>query len=191
MLRILPTETARGGRSLVHMCKSAAREAKAGTYHHGLALNERALSLVRRPSRAGGPIPTAWRGAHARQARVLRLLPTESARGGCSLAHMHKSAALEAKVGVYHHGSASNERGLSLARWPSKAKGPIQTRAAWRAWRARAASARAAPPPHRERAWWPLSCAHAQVGRARGQGRRVSPRHCTEREIPVACAPVF
>ena len=85
-------------------------------------------------------------------------------------------------------GLAPNERALSLARRPSRAGGPIPTRAAWRA---RAASARAAPPPHRERARWPLSCAHAQAGRARGQGWRVAPRPCTERERPVAGAAAF
>ena len=34
------------------MRKSAALEAKAGAYHHGLAPNERALSLARQPSEA-------------------------------------------------------------------------------------------------------------------------------------------
>ena len=34
------------------MRKSAARDTKDGAYHHGLAPNERALSLARQPSEA-------------------------------------------------------------------------------------------------------------------------------------------
>ena len=127
-------------------------------------------------------------GARYSDTSVLRLLPTKSACGGRSLAHMRKPAVREAEAGAWHHGLAPNERALSLARRPSRAGGPNSTRAAWRA---RAANAPAAPPPHRERVRWPLSCAHAQAGRARGQGRRVPPRPCTERESPVASAAAF
>ena len=74
---------------LAHIRKPTARETKAGAWHHGLAPNERALTLARRPSRVGGKIQTRA----ARQARLLRLLHTQSACGGRSLAHMRKPAA--------------------------------------------------------------------------------------------------
>ena len=188
LLCLLPTMSACGGRSLAHMRKPTAREAKTGAWHHGFAPNERALSLARRPSSVGGSIQPAQCGTRARQARVLRLLPTESACGGHSLAQMRKPAVRKSKASAFNHGLAPNGRALSLARRPSSVGGSNSTRAAWRA---RGASAPAAPPPHRECVRWPLSCAHAQADRARGQGRRMAPRPCTERKSPVASAAAF
>ena len=80
------------------------------------------------------------------------------------LSKEEKAAARKAKAGAYHHDLATNERAPSLARQPFKAEGPIQTRGAWRA---RAASAPAAPPPHREQARWPLLRTCASRPRAR------------------------
>ena len=165
LLRLLPTESACGGRSLAHMRKPTAREAKTGAWHHGLAPNERVLSLARRPSSVGGSNSTraAWR---ARGASAPAAPPPhrESERGGHSLAHMRKPAARKSKASAFNHGLVPNRRALSLPRRPSSVEGSNSTHAAWRA---RGASAPTAPPPHRECVRWPLSCAHAQTDRAR------------------------
>ena len=81
----------------------------------------------------------------------------------------------------------------SLMRRPSRVRERTQTGAAQRA---RAASARAAPPPHRERAQWPVAallrtCASRSAGRARGQDRRVLPRPCTKQSRLLAGAVPF
>jgi len=97
-------------------------------------------------------------------------------------------AAREAKVGACHRGLTPNERALSPAWQSSKVGWPKPTRAAWRE---RAANAPAALSPNTERVRWPLSCAHAQAGNARGQDQRVTPRPCIERQSPVASAAAF
>ena len=71
----------------------------------GLARGTTALHRTREPCRKRGgllelkgQLQLARRGARARQARLLRLLPKESACGGRSLAHMREPAAREAKA---------------------------------------------------------------------------------------------
>ena len=154
-----------------------------------------ALDRTRKPCHQRGGLiepkgqnQPARRRARARQMRVLRLLSTKSACVGRSLAHMRKPAVRVTKNDASHHGLASNKKALSTARRPSRVGWPKPTRAAWRA---RAANALAAPPPHTERVRWPLSCAHARACRARGQGQRVAPRPCIEQESPVASAAAF
>ena len=89
--------------------------------------------------------------------------PSHRERARWLLSCAHAQADRERpKAGALHHCLAPNERALSLARRPFRARGRTPTRTARCA---RAASARAAPPPHRERARWLLYCAHAQADR--------------------------
>ena len=101
-------------------------------------------------------------GARTAQARVLRLLPRESARwrvrvcahanAGCSL--------LEATAGTSEHGRAPRERAVSLAQWASIGQGPTPTTRRG----ARTPHVRVLRPLPRERARAVafFSCAHAQ-----------------------------
>ena len=141
-------------------------------------------------------LQSARRGAHTLRARVLRLLPRESARWRvCVCAHANAGCFLEAAAGTSEHGRAPRERAFWLARWPSIEYGSTLTSAAQlllighrtapisAARRAHDASARAAPPPERE-------CAVARLRvRTRerrlnvgGRGWHVGALSCTERE---------
>ena len=121
----------------------------------------------------------AQRGAHAPQARVLGLRPAEGVRWRVHVcAHSNAGCSLEAAADPSEHGRAPRERAVSLAQWGFVGYEPTPTSAARRA---HAASARAAPPPERERA-----VARSRVRTlerrllVRGRGWHVGARPCTE-----------
>ena len=124
----------------------------------------------------------ARRGAHTPQARVLRHLPRQSARGGVIFcAHAQESYLLEAAAGTSERGRAPRKRAVSLAQWASTEHGSTPTSAAWRA---HGASARATPSPKRERAValsrvCARECRLLVVG---GRGWHVRARPCSEGE---------
>ena len=64
-------------------------------------------------------VQPARRGVRGPQARVLRLLPTESERSGAiACAHTCNRAVRETAAGTSQHGLAPKERGPSLVQWP-------------------------------------------------------------------------
>ena len=71
------------------------------------------------------------------------------------------SCVLEAVAGTSQHRLAPMESGLSTVQWPFALYDATTTSAARRA---RFASARAAPPPHRQRAQWRSRARHAKAG---------------------------
>ena len=163
------------------MRKSAAvcEAAKAGACHHGLAPNERALPLARRPSRAGGS--TLTRAArHARAASARAAPPPHSERARwcarmCAHAQISRPCGTRPRPACGTTALYRTREAFSLVRRPFGFRGRISTRAARCA---RAASARAASPPHRERApWLAHVCAHAQASRpcARRRGLVTTP----------------
>ena len=149
------------------MCTCASRllvGGRTGTSEHGLASKERGLSLVQRPSLGHDLSKTsAARRAQAASARAGPPPERESERSGAiACAHTRKRAVWETAAGSSQHGLAPKGGGLSLVQWPFIGHEPTTTSAARRA---RSASARAAPPLHRERARWrDRVCAHAQAG---------------------------
>ena len=85
------------------------------------------------------------------------------------------------------HGRSPKERGLSLAQWPCVRRLPTPTCAALRA---RAACARAVPPPMKERERsGEVALPPCETRRLIGDGRRsqhAETRPCTEGERPLA-----
>ena len=94
MLRLLPSDSQRGGAQARYMREPAHEvDAVASTWVHGLAPENGGLLRVHFPSR-GYEVTTASavRGAHERQARVLRLLPKERQRIGAQARYSRKLA---------------------------------------------------------------------------------------------------
>ena len=95
--------------------------------------------------------------------RVLHLLPTDSQRSGALTCATRIPAGrrrpqLAHQSTVLHRGRAPRERGFLLVRCPFVRHGPITISAAWGACMA---SARVAPPPHREPQQWRACVRHA------------------------------
>ena len=141
--------------ALLHTCASRPRGAQGRRVtYRSLAPNERALSLSWRPSRVRGRIPTcAARCAHVASARAAPAPRRERARWlarVCAYAQTRwpRASPRPARGTTALH---RTREGSSLVQRPSRSRGPISTRAAWRA---RAASACAASPPNRVRAQW-------------------------------------
>ena len=188
VLRLLSTESERGvSLACAHTRRQASRAQGQGRRVEALTCTERERPLLLCGDLLGceGELEPAQRRKRTRQARVRRFIPTESASGGRSLAHMRKPAAREAKAGAWHHVLAPNERALPLARRPSRAGEPVSSSAARRA---HDASARAARPPERESArgsaFFLRTCARKLL--VGGRGWHVGPRLCTEGEGRLA-----
>ena len=123
---------------------------------------ERPLLLCGDLLECEGELKLAQRSTRAQQAHVLRLLPTESARAGRSLAHMQAGRVRGQHRRVSPIPCTHKKTGFSLVQCPSIGPGPTTTSAARRA---RAESVLAAPPPEIERAQWrDRVCAHTQAG---------------------------
>ena len=89
----------------------------------------------------------ARRGVHAQQARLLCLLPKESQRSGAQArCTRNVSHEVRARAGTWEHGLAPKKGGFSLVQCPFMVNGANTGSAARRA---RATSARAAPPSQR------------------------------------------
>ena len=79
-MRLLPRERARGGVfPCAHVQAGCLLEAAAGTSERGRAQRERTVSLAQWAYIGHERLQAAWRGARTPQARVLRLLPRETA----------------------------------------------------------------------------------------------------------------
>ena len=171
--------------------KPAAREAKAGACHHDLAPNERASPLTRLCLEPEGQFKPVRCGAHAPQARVLRLLPTESDRSGALVcAHTRKQAG-RARGGQGRRVTplSSTERESTLLLFGDLLESedePIRRGAA----RGRGKRACCASSPQSASAVAALLRTWTSRPRG-GQGRGVVPRPCTEQESPVAIAAAF
>ena len=133
----------------------------------------------------------ARRGARGRQSRgMLCLLPRDSQRSGTQARYMRKpSYEVDAVACTWEHGLAPNNGGLPLVQC-----NPIGHRAttASAARRARAASARAAPPPHGQAAQWRTPALHAQAGSRSGRRSwHVGARPCPDEGRSLARAVPF
>ena len=183
-------EAAQWRTSALHAQAGSRSGAAAGTWEHGLAPKKGGPSLVQCPSIGHGATTAGACSARARQARVLRLLPTERQRSGAEVRYTHKPAhEVGAAAGTWEHGLAPKNGGLSLVQCPFIGHGATTASAARRA---RAASARAAPPPQRQPAQWRTSALHAQAGsRSEGRSWHVGARPCTEEGRPLARAVPF
>ena len=113
------------------------------TSHHGLALEERGLSPAQHPF--AGPKPTTASAAWRARSSKLQCSSLETA-GAAHAPRETRGAGLafEAAASTSHHFRALEERGLSPAQRPFAEPKPTTASAAWRA---RAASSSAAPPP--------------------------------------------
>ena len=101
-----------------------------------------------------GRLQPARHGVHASQAHVLRLLPTDSQRGGALAGATRKPGARwtsKTTACTSERGLAPKERGFSLVQCPSTGHGRTPICAAKRA---RVASARARSPRYRKPTQW-------------------------------------
>ena len=130
-------------------------------------------------SKAMVRLQPALRGARAPQVRVVRLFPRECVRWRVRVcAHANAGCSLEAVDGTSEQGRAPRERAVSLAQCASIGHGLTPTSATEYA---RAASARAAPPPSSERAQWRARALSRESGlRVGGRGWHVGARPCIE-----------
>ena len=190
VLRHLPRESAWWRfRVCAHANIGCSLEAVASTSEHGRAPMERAVSLAQWAFVRHGPTPTSA-APRASTASARAPLPPERER---VVAHFpvhtrERPMLVEAAAGKSEHGRAPKERAVSLAQWPSKRHGPTPTDTERRA---RAASARAAPPHEIEHA---VARSHVRT-RERwlvvgGSGWHVRAWVCTEAEgrlVGVLC----
>ena len=188
VLRLLPRESQRSGAQARYMRKPAHEvDAMAGTWEHGLAPKNGGLSLVQCPSIGhGATTASAARRARAASARAAPP-PRESQRSGAQARYTRKpTREVDAAAGTWEHGLAPKKGGLSLVQCPSIGHGATTAGAARRA---RAASARAAPPPQREAAQWRTSALHAQAGsRSEAQLARGSTAFHRRRAASRSCS---
>ena len=142
------------------MRKPATRETKAGACHLGLAQNKTGFSLLQCPSIGHEPTTTSA-ARRARAANALATPPPERERAQWRNRVCAHAGRLPVGDRGWYVGTrpCTEERGLSLVQWPSKGHGSTTTSATRRA---RAASARDAPPPERCKRSGAIACAHTR-----------------------------
>ena len=126
MLRLLPTESQCSGAQARYTRKPPHQvRARAGTWEHCIAPKKGGFSLAQRPPMAcGASNASAAQRTRASEARMLRLLPTESQRRGAQARYTGKpSHQVSARAGTWEHCLAPQKGGFLLVQRRSIAHG--------------------------------------------------------------------
>jgi len=137
-------------------------EDAAYTLNHGLTPRKRGFSLVQFPYIWYGPIRSSA-ARHARVANARGVPPPhrQPTQWRACMRHAKAGCSLEGTTGTSEQGLAPLERGVSPVQYPFIVLESTTTRTVRRAI---IASARGAPPPHRQPTQWRACVRHANTG---------------------------